>query len=280
MRCSGGHNCNCTNFRRRKSSARCKNCFHDADNHISSSNDDSSEGAGSDDGDDGHTGKLPLNTRNKQTVTSLISDLLDGGEYTGGQFEHARNEARAGLMKRHVGHPTRSRSTIQTHHTMTQHQMKPMPRQSSGTKPSKGNLPDIKSPARVLKIIMFPYGKKVSIPQQLAGVCADSFQNALSAKYPYLTALEPMERQGLVAFSKKGITFCKEWDAKQMCLFFQNNLPRPFQYFSELQGFNQQEISSSGEGTERLVWILHILVGANLEMGVTSLIRRILRACN
>ena len=37
---------------------------------------------------------------------------------------------------------------------------------------------------------------------------------------------------------------------------------------------------SSGEGTERLVCILHILVGANLEMGVTSLMRRILRACN
>ena len=39
--------------------------------------------------------------------------------------------------------------------------MKPKSYQDIGTKPSMGGLPDIKSPAKVLKIIMFPYGKKV-----------------------------------------------------------------------------------------------------------------------
>ena len=36
----------------------------------------------------------------------------------------------------------------------------------------------------------------------------------------------------------------------------------------------------SGEGTERLVCIPHILVGANLEAGVISLMKRILEACS
>ena len=54
-----------------------------------------------------------------------------------------------------------------------------------------------------------------------------------------------MERQGLVVSSKKGIAFCKEWDTKQMCLFFQQNLPRPFQYFTEAEGFDQQKLSNS-----------------------------------
>ena len=36
----------------------------------------------------------------------------------------------------------------------------------------------------------------------------------------------------------------------------------------------------SGKGTERLVCIPHILVGANLKVGVTSLMKRTLGACN
>lgn len=30
-----------------------------------------------------------------------------------------------------------------------------------------------------------------------------------------------------------------------MCLFFQQNLPRPFQYFSESEGFGHQKLSDS-----------------------------------
>ena len=52
-----------------------------------------------------------------------------------------------------------------------------------------------------------------------------------------------MEHQGLVASSEKGLTFCKEWDAQQMCSFFQRNLPRPFQYFSQFRGFNEQKLT-------------------------------------
>ena len=37
---------------------------------------------------------------------------------------------------------------------------------------------------------------------------------------------------------------------------------------------------SSEEGTERLVCISRIVVGANLEVGVTFLMKRTLRACN
>jgi len=79
---------------------RCKNCSHSSDDHHSSSDNSSGEDSNS---DDSHAGKPPLNTKNKQIVSSLISDLIEGGEYTGGEVEHAQNEARAGLMKRHVG---------------------------------------------------------------------------------------------------------------------------------------------------------------------------------
>jgi len=245
MRCSGSRNCNCTNFQRKKRSTQCKSCSHDRDDHATSSDsDDSRDDTGN--SDDGRAGKLPpSNAKNTQTVSSLISDLIQGGEYAAGKFEHARDEARAGLMKKRVGQLTvTSQLTIQTHHTITQHQMEPKTRQGSFTKPPKGDLPDIKSAAKVLKIIMFPYGKKVSPSRRLVGSGADLSQNASLAKYPYLTALESMERQGLVASSAKGIIFCKEWNAKQMCLFFQQNLPRPFQYFAESEGFDQQKLSS------------------------------------
>ena len=58
-------------------------------------------------------------------------------------------------------------------------------------------------------------------------------------------ALEPMEHQGLVVSSEKGLTFCKEWNAKQMYLFFQENLSQPFQYFFESEEFDQWELSDS-----------------------------------
>ena len=123
--------------------------------------------------------------------------------------------------------------------------MKPNPYQDFSIKPSKGGLPDIKSPAKVSKIIVFPYGKKVSQSRQSVSAGSDFSQNVTSAKYPYLTALGQMEHQGLVVASAEGLTFCKEWDARQMCLFFQHNLPRLFQYFTESDGFNQEKLSKS-----------------------------------
>lgn len=68
-----------------------------------SSDDDGKDSASSHDDDDGHTRKLSSNARNKKTVSSLISDLIKGGEYTGGEVRSAQNEAKAGLTKRHVG---------------------------------------------------------------------------------------------------------------------------------------------------------------------------------
>ena len=115
------------------------------------------------------------------------------------------------------------------------------------------DLPDIKSPAKVLKIIMFPYRKKVGLSRRTISASVDSPQNVTSAKYPYLTALETMEHQGLVASSEKGLTFCKEWDAQQMCSFFQRNLPQPFQYFFRSGGFNEQKLTDSESLPYRLL---------------------------
>lgn len=131
--------------------------------------------------------------------------------------------------------------------------MKPKARQDSSPEPPESDLPDIKMAARVQKIVMFPFGRKVCPFQQPAYASSDLLQNVSSAKYPYLSDLQPMERQGLVAYSNKGLTFCKEWDAKQMCLFFQQHLPRPFQYFAKSGGFDQRRLSDSDSLPYRLL---------------------------
>jgi hypothetical protein len=123
--------------------------------------------------------------------------------------------------------------------------MKSKPRQDFSPEPPKGDLPDIKTSAKVQRIVMFPFGRKVCPFQQPAYASSDLLQNVSSAKYPYLSDLKAMERQGLVAYSDKGLTFCKEWDAKQMCSFFQQHLPRPFQYFAESGGFDQRRLTNS-----------------------------------
>ena len=88
---------------------------------------------------------------------------------------------------------------------------------------------------------MFPYGKKVCQPvKQLINAGTDLCQSISSSKVPFLTALQPMERLGLVAAPKKGLTFCKEWSAKQMFLFFQQHLPRPFEHFAGAGGFDEE----------------------------------------
>lgn len=56
-------------------------------------------------------------------------------------------------------------------------------------------------------------------------------------KLPALVNTAALEDQGLVAHASDGFSFCKNWDSKTMCLFFEQHLPRPFQYFKE-QGFD------------------------------------------
>lgn len=60
-----------------------------------------------------------------------------------------------------------------------------------------------------------------------------------SVKLPPLTGTAALEEQGLVAYSPKGFSFCKNWDSKTMCSFFEQHLPRLFEYFKE-QGFNEK----------------------------------------
>ena len=66
------------------------------------------------------------------------------------------------------------------------------------------------------------------------------------AKFPPLTALGPLEEQGLVTHHPKGgpLTFNKKWSAREMYLFFQKHLPRPFQYFAEAQGYDEQKVTN------------------------------------
>lgn len=56
-------------------------------------------------------------------------------------------------------------------------------------------------------------------------------------RLPPLTDTAALEEQGLVAHDPEGFFFCKNWDSKTMCLFFEQHLPRLFEYFKE-QGFN------------------------------------------
>lgn len=84
---------------------------------------------------------------------------------------------------------------------------------------------------------------------EIIHTCTDLVQGVESAKFPPLTlpALESLERQGLVARHPKGspLTFGKEWNMKEMYSFFQKHLPRPFQYFTQSQGHNEQKVTNS-----------------------------------
>ena len=110
MRCSR-RGCTCTSFQRGKASKQCKNCGHHHHDH-STPNSDSGGNSGND-SDNGRAGKRPTRNKNRQVVSSLVSDVLGGGKYIGREVESAQDEARAGLMKRHVGCPaSRLQSTI------------------------------------------------------------------------------------------------------------------------------------------------------------------------
>ena len=51
--------------------------------------------------------------------TALLTNLLEDGHYTSGQVESAKNEAKAGLTRKHVGHFLKLRLATRAHHTAT-----------------------------------------------------------------------------------------------------------------------------------------------------------------
>ena len=126
MRCSGGSKCNCTLFKGGRRTKRCKSCHHGQGSHyepsrnesgddndgndsdgtsgVSDSNDSNDDDDDIDDGDGDKGDKLPLTrTRNKMTVSSLVADLINGGEHSRAEVESAKSEAKAGLTRRQVG---------------------------------------------------------------------------------------------------------------------------------------------------------------------------------
>ena len=93
----GERNCDCTSFQPRKSSAKCKTCSHLQRDHQESSGNDSSADSNSDsDSDDNVASGCD------KTVSALLTNLLEDGNYTGVEVESARNEAKAGLTKKRV----------------------------------------------------------------------------------------------------------------------------------------------------------------------------------
>lgn len=131
MWCSGGKNCSCTNFRLKNGSAKCRACSHPVDQHHdsddNSAGDDSNSDSGSDedgDGDDdedgsgcGHGGNPLTSKKNEKTVSALLANLVESGEYTSMDVENAKKEAKAGLTKKHVSHFLGLRSVTRTQHT-------------------------------------------------------------------------------------------------------------------------------------------------------------------
>jgi len=83
---------------------------------------------------------------------------------------------------------------------------------------------------------VFSHGKEVSPSQRLFNTGL-TFPQSLTAtplvKFPALVDTAVLEEQGLVAHTPEGFSFCKKWDSKTMSSFFEQHLPRPFQYFKE-----------------------------------------------
>jgi len=101
MKCSGSRNCDCTGFQPRKTSPKCRACSHPQGDHRESSSDDSSGDSDSSHEDSGRDTK-------EKTVSALVTNLLEDSNYTGVEVESARNEARAGLTRKRVGHSSDS----------------------------------------------------------------------------------------------------------------------------------------------------------------------------
>ena len=120
--CSG-HKCRCLKFQGTQKTKTCKGCHHGRDWHynLDSEVDDDNKGYDDDDDDDendddddddddsnddngnGKTTRSSMRTKNKRTVSSLMADLVEGGEYSGADVDAANREAKAGLMRQQVG---------------------------------------------------------------------------------------------------------------------------------------------------------------------------------
>jgi len=111
MKCSG-YKCKCTEFQGTHKAKICKGCNHSRDSHYSPGSD--SSGSNRNDGDDtdddendddtdGNTARPSTGIKNKMTVSSLVADLVQGGEYSKADTDAAKREAKAGLMRRQVG---------------------------------------------------------------------------------------------------------------------------------------------------------------------------------
>ena len=113
MKCSK-RKCKCTEFQGTHKAKMCKGCHHSRDSHYSPGSDDSGSNRNddsntNDDDDengndtDGDTAHPSSSTKNKMTVSSLIDDLVRGGEYSKVDVDAAKREAKTGLMRRQVG---------------------------------------------------------------------------------------------------------------------------------------------------------------------------------
>ena len=113
MRCSGGSSkCACTLFHGGRRAKICKSCQHHEASHYEPGDSDSSSGDHSDSddttghnsnsNDDKGTKQASSYKKNKMTVSSLVTDLLNTGESSKAEVENARREAKAGLTKKQV----------------------------------------------------------------------------------------------------------------------------------------------------------------------------------
>ena len=114
MRCSGASSgkCTCTLFRGGRQAKICKSCHHHRTSHYELSDSDSTSGDhsdsdnntgyDSDSNNDNRTKQESGHRKNKMTVSSLVTDLLNTGESSQAEVKNARREAKAGLTKKQV----------------------------------------------------------------------------------------------------------------------------------------------------------------------------------
>lgn len=89
---------------------KCRSCHHDWGSHYkpgsgdsgSSSHGDSGGDAGDTNSSDNNSGQLPTSLKNKMTVSSLVADLINGGDCSMAEVKNAKNEAKAGLTRKQV----------------------------------------------------------------------------------------------------------------------------------------------------------------------------------
>ena len=113
MQCLGGSSkCVCTLFYGGHQAKICKSCQHHEASHYepgdsnsssgNHSNSDNTAGHNSNSNDNKGTKQASSYKKNKMTVSSLITNLLNTGESSKAEVENARREAKASLTKKQV----------------------------------------------------------------------------------------------------------------------------------------------------------------------------------